>query len=414
MMEDNKKQFVLNRLYPNIKTILQGKKSIDKIINDAIFVLDTNSLLVPYQTGKNDIEQIRKIYSKLISENRLYIPEHALKEFAKNRSIKISELFSNIDISLSSIPSIRSFEYPILGDLEAYKALNDSREDVSKAIKKYKECLKNLQDGIAKWNWSDPVTIMYSNTFPETIIFSTALTEEELLKEYLTRLDFDIPPGNKDKSKESNAIGDFLIWKSILELGKTTNKDIVFISNDEKNDWILKGNNKSISTKYELVHEFFEGTNGRNFISLNFSEFLKIQGIDIIIGDNFNLLLEDTISFAPQIGSIDNLNIIFKLISDFISQHEASNFCPFINDEINEPIKRFNATYKKEYYETSVWERYHPYFFTFSNILLKIMSLNNGIIYDEIRMKRETETDQIQLVALAKEFINKYKEFMMF
>jgi len=413
-MEDNKKQFVLNRLYPNIKTILQGKKSIDKIINDAIFVLDTNSLLVPYQTGKNDIEQIRKIYSKLISENRLYIPEHALKEFAKNRSIKISELFSNIDISLSSIPSIRSFEYPILGDLEAYKALNDSREDVSKAIKKYKECLKNLQDGIAKWNWSDPVTIMYSNTFPETIIFSTALTEEELLKEYLTRLDFDIPPGNKDKSKESNAIGDFLIWKSILELGKTTNKDIVFISNDEKNDWILKGNNKSISTKYELVHEFFEGTNGRNFISLNFSEFLKIQGIDIIIGDNFNLLLEDTISFAPQIGSIDNLNIIFKLISDFISQHEASNFCPFINDEINEPIKRFNATYKKEYYETSVWERYHPYFFTFSNILLKIMSLNNGIIYDEIRMKRETETDQIQLVALAKEFINKYKEFMMF
>ena len=73
--------FILNRLYKNPEAILSRKiKSIDDIFKTAIFVLDTNSLLAPFQTGKDDIEEIRLKYENLIFEERLFI--HRTREIS--------------------------------------------------------------------------------------------------------------------------------------------------------------------------------------------------------------------------------------------------------------------------------------------------------------------------------------------
>ena len=271
MAEENKNHFIYRKHFPDSKSILNRKgKSTKELFKNALFVLDTNTLLVPFNTGQENIEEIGKIYKRLITENRLFIPEHVLREFAKNRSLKISDLFTNIDNQLSNIPSITLFEYPILGVLDAYQKLKDSRNLIIEGIKEYKKNLNALKSGIVDWNWSDPVTTMYQNTFTENTLIKPTSNEEDLILEYNQRINDEIAPGNKDKSKENNAIGDFVIWKSILELGKEKNKDVIFVSNDEKNDWLLKGNKKSISTKFELVDEFYRFTEGKNFISMNF------------------------------------------------------------------------------------------------------------------------------------------------
>jgi PIN like domain len=71
-------------------------KSKDEIVNDpeAIFVLDTNVLLLPYHLGARDLlDELRNIYKALVDAERLVVPGHALREFVKNRQDKYRELF---------------------------------------------------------------------------------------------------------------------------------------------------------------------------------------------------------------------------------------------------------------------------------------------------------------------------------
>ncbi|WGD34129.1 PIN domain-containing protein [Olleya sp. YS] len=412
MSEEKKNHFIYKKIFPDAKSILNRKeKKIDEIFKDAIFVLDTNSLLAPFNTGKENIEEIRKVYKKLIEEKRLYIPEHVLREFARNRSSKISNLYTNIDNMLSTIPSIKPFEYPILGELDAYKELKENRDLIIDNIKKYKDSLTSIKSGITNWNWSDPVTSMYKNTFTEDIIFTTKLSEEDLIKEYEERLNNDIPPGNKDKSKENNAIGDFVIWKSILELGEEKKSDIIFISNDEKNDWLLKGNKKSISTKFELVDEFYRCSDSNHFISMTFTDFLETQGLEIEIFSDFDKIFGNALK-SEQNSTLNSLKELNKVISDFlIMNNDDPNEVIFIEENIEFQFSIFKESYRDEYFGTDKWNYYFDYFFLFSEWLPDIISLNNEIIYQEHRHKRDTRTEQIKLLALCKEFVKKYDEF---
>lgn len=416
MTEENKNHFIYRKHFPDSKSILNRKgKSIKELFKNALFVLDTNTLLVPFNTGQENIEEIGKIYKKLISENRLFIPEHVIREFAKNRSVKISDLFTNIDNQLSTIPSISLFEYPILGVLDAYQKLKESRNLITEGIKEYKKNLNELKSGIVDWNWSDPVTNMYQNTFSEKTIIKPTLKEEELILEYNQRITDEIAPGNKDKSKDNNAIGDFVIWKSILELGKEKNKDVIFVSNDEKNDWLLKGNKKSISTKFELVDEFYRFTDGHNFMSINFSSFLEYQGLEIDIVEifkDFDRIFGTRSQHIKLNQTIKSLNEIENLISNFL--FSADNIHePFIDGYLDEHINNYLKNYRKEFFETDEWKDYFDYFFLFDEWLTEINSLNAEIVYQEYRMKRDTRTEFIKLRAISKEFLNKYTEFKM-
>lgn len=410
-MSENKNHFILNHIYPEIDGILnRTAKSLEQIYEDALFVLDTNSLLAPFQTGKDDIEKIKSVYEDLIKDKRLFIPKHVLKEFAKNRSTKISELYSHIDKYLSETPTIKAFEYPILGEFESYKKLNEARANILTHLKDYKESLKELKKGVTNWNWSDPVTVMYSNTFNSDSIVDSVLNEENLLELYNNRLLHDIPPGNKDKSKDKNAIGDFVIWQTILELGKSKKQDIIFISNDEKNDWLLKGNKQSISTKFELVEEFWRETEGHNFICMTFENFVQLQGLQIDLKNEFEELFFDKIETKD---SLDYLETVYKLLLTHLNNKDDDEETKSIDEGIYHSINGFRDTYRDEFFGTDLWSNYHSYLVLFDDWLSKIKSYNGEIVYQEHRMKRNTDTEELLLNTLIESFIKKYEEFKM-
>lgn len=411
--ENNKNLFIYNRIFPDVNSILsRNGKDVDDIFKNAIFVLDTNSLLAPFLTGKENIEEIRKIYEKLIAENRLFIPEHVLREFAKNRSTKISDLYTHIDKYLSQLPSIPNFEYPILGELKAYKKVKETKEEMLQNIKEYKEQLIELKSGITNWNWSDPVSSMYQKTFSKDIIVNTNEDEANLIEEYYSRIDDEIPPGNKDKTKDNNAIGDFLIWKTILELGKQKKRDIIFISNDEKNDWLLKGNKKSISTKFELVDEYFRYTEGCHFISMTFPDFLQKQGLEAETLSDFDKIFGPFL-FHSDSATLDALKIIEQLLHDFLLEAENSDDEElYVRSPFPDYVAIYNDNYRKEFFESDKWPEYFEFLTLFEEILKVMLSLNEHIIFENFRMKRSTKTEQIKLRALAKEFIIKYNRFL--
>src|SRR5437016_3593792 len=48
---------------------------ISKLFADALFGLDTNALLAPYQVSKQSADEIERIYRELARHNRLFVPE---------------------------------------------------------------------------------------------------------------------------------------------------------------------------------------------------------------------------------------------------------------------------------------------------------------------------------------------------
>jgi len=417
MSEQNKNHFLYKKIFPDVKTLFTREhKTTEEIFKNALFVLDTNTLLMPFSTGKENIEEIEKIYKSLIKEKRLYIPEHVLREFAKNRSIKISELYTNIDNALSSMKPINDFEYPILGELDAYKNIKENRKSISEVLIDYKKNLKKLKSGITQWNWSDPVSSMYHKIFSENIIIDTQEKESDLIKEYEERMENEIPPGNKDKSKVNNAIGDFIIWKSILELGKKEKRDVIFISNDEKNDWLLKGNKKSISTKFELVDEYYRISDGNHFISMTFSDFLEKQGLDIEIFDAFEQIFKiENIKNLEQTITLKSLDKIYHLLIKYLNRRKEypNDDGVYIDGFFETVVNDFQSSYTHEFGNKEKWGSIFDYFFRLEEVATDIAKLNSEIIFHDFRKKKSTISEQIQLAALAKEFINTYDELRL-
>ncbi|MFN9115689.1 MAG: PIN-like domain-containing protein, partial [Bacteroidota bacterium] len=81
----------------------------------------------------------------------------------------------------------------------------------------------------------------------------------------------------KDSKKPDDGIGDLIIWQTILEISKANNKDILFVTNDQKNDWFYKQDKIGLYPKYELFDEFRRFTEGKSVAIVNFVKFLELS-----------------------------------------------------------------------------------------------------------------------------------------
>lgn len=249
-------------------------KSLAEVKDTCLISLDTNVLLAPYNLRKESIDEIEKIYSALQKQNRLFLSAHAIREFAANKSSKLSEIHQGIferKIKLKPAP-----EYPILFELPEYELLNRHTKEIKEHIDTYNSNLDAIAEKIKGWIWHDPVVQMYTKVFSQDMIVDHKLSDEAFAADLTRRNKFKIPPGYKDASKVENSEGDLSIWHTLLEIGRSRKADIVFVSEDRKPDWWNRSSGSALTPKYELIHEFQNETEGKNIHLLIFSEFLKI------------------------------------------------------------------------------------------------------------------------------------------
>lgn len=249
-------------------------QDVDTLKDTCIVTLDTNVLLAPYKLRKESINEIEKIYKKLKAQQRIFLSKQAAREFAANKSNKLSEIHNSVydrKVKLKQLP-----EYPILFDLPEYKDLEESTDTLKKHIDKYNSTLDAIGDKIKSWVWHDPVVQMYKGIFSPDVVVEHELSDDELAKDLIRRGKFKIPPGYKDASKEDNSEGDLSVWHTILSLGSQYKTDMVFVSEDRKPDWWNRSNGNPLVPKYELIHEYQNASEGKSIHLLMLSEFLKI------------------------------------------------------------------------------------------------------------------------------------------
>lgn len=272
--------FVNNCIYPNASEIFSiNLKTTESIKDDCIFVIDTNALLLPFLTGSQSLNAIKKIYGTLKSKKQLIIPGQVAREFANNRPEKLKDIFQQLNRKQSSIQPLNIGAYPLLQDITDYQELLELETIINENIKQYRKLILALIDDVKCWQWDDPVSKMYREIFSSDVILDLPLEKEEVKKTLSYRYLHKIPPGYKDNGKEDDGIGDLLIWLTILEIAKQK-KDVIFVSSDEKTDWFHRVENSSLYPRFELVSEFSQASDGKSFHIIKFSSLLKLFDAD--------------------------------------------------------------------------------------------------------------------------------------
>ena len=105
---------------------------------------------------------------------------------------------------------------------------------------------------------------------------------DELALEGEKRYTNQQPPGYKDAKKDADGdqyrrYGDLIVWKQLLDEAKTKNVPVVFITDDNKEDWWLVQSGRTIGPRTELRDEFFTFA-GNNFWMYTVDRFIEEAG----------------------------------------------------------------------------------------------------------------------------------------
>lgn len=288
-----------------------------------IFVLDTNILLnmgrLPLHSGEHFLNLLKSV------EDRIWIPRQVLKEFEKNkrhvfgdipkRYMKIkSELKNRNQEFIKSIEKTLSnpMDLNYLGVEELNMSILDKVTEISKIIKNFglveEDKIKQGQHETFQNNLFEFVDNLKVG---KEISISERL---RILSEGELRYRYQIPPGFKDEQKDKKNVnpqekfGDLFLWKEILALPEKkvfpSLTDIVFITNDQKQDWFL--NNKihpylaqEFKDKWKNIELHF--IKGADFYKI-FSEltntfelgiFVNMYGLQNIINNSVNQKILD-------------------------------------------------------------------------------------------------------------------------
>jgi hypothetical protein len=268
--------FLLDRVYPEAHRVFQPTEELVPKSNTVVVALDTNALLLPFSLGKGDLSALATVYSQFAQERRLFLPERVAREFIKHRDRKLAEMAQAIDDRVSRMAAWDAKVTPLLLDgFPERDALTASSESFEVATKSYLKLLRHLSEHVRSWRGSDPVTTLYAGLFTKERMIGPSETREKIIEELEYGLRNQVPPGYKDSGKDDWGIGDVVIWMSLLNLGKTTKKDLIFVTGEEKADWFVRSGNRPVYPRPELVDAYRDASGGRSLRLSSLHELLK-------------------------------------------------------------------------------------------------------------------------------------------
>lgn len=272
--------FVLERSFPSLDAIFSPLRPVHVTAASTLVALDTNILLLPYQVMKQDLAAIAKVLNGLAAEERIFVPARAIREFARLRETKFAEMVSRLNAVKSRYNDIDPVPN-LFKSVPGFEELEGQHRDARQSRKLYLETLGKMVETVKSWRQDDPVTKLYRSVFlKERIIDSEEADEAKILESWRLRVKTRTPPGYKDAPKDDEGIGDYLIWLSLLHLGKQHKKDLLFVTGDGKPDWAVRDDKKVLYTRPELISEYAEASDGAVLRVCNMEDFLREMDVD--------------------------------------------------------------------------------------------------------------------------------------
>jgi len=271
----------------------------DKLWKKATIVVDTNVLLDLYRFPASAREDFLSTINNF--NQRLWIPYHVALEFQRRRLTVISAERKATEKALDSarqqiselkakVDSLQIDKHNI--GIEAQPLIENLENANSKIIEAISAVHKAQPDIAA----SDPIRARLDEMFRGKVGPGPKDQEHlnQLLKDADWRYSEKIPPGFADIEKEraqsepsfvhnhikyEKKYGDLIIWKQIINHAKESKiKEIIFVTQDSKDDWWWREYGKTMGPHPELVREIFRETEVVQFWMYSSAQFLDNAG----------------------------------------------------------------------------------------------------------------------------------------
>lgn len=276
-----------------------------------LIVFDTNVLLDLYRLPPDTVEYLFKIMEKI--KNQLWLPYHVAFEFHNNFYNIIAKQAFEYKEAIVDIDNLKkkfdSQNHPFLP-----KTLNKKADDLFKQLKSaLRKKEKGINELLRNNEYKDRIAAFFQDKIGEC--FSQEMLKN-IYSEGSERYNKRIPPGYKDKpeKKGNDVYGDLVIWKELLNKAKQSDKDIIFITRDSKEDWFLVINGATLGPRPELITEF-KKESGKNFYIYNTIRFIEYCQKYFEIGKNEKALAEFKEFVQSAINTADSLGKMVAKLS---------------------------------------------------------------------------------------------------
>lgn len=247
---------------------------------DSILVLDTNILLNLYRYTESSRKDILGILEK--HKEKLWMPFQVGWEYHNNREAVIETIFGLEDILYKQIQN--SFD----GLKNKYRSDYSRNPFMSEEV--WENKLDKTRDSLVKFvhsRYDGAPAIKVDDTILSELnrLYAGKVGEgfsneelERIFGEGKTRYAASIPPGYKDQAAKKDKgsrhlFGDLIIWKEIIRKAKADKKDIFFVTEDLKEDWMRIVDGKKRGPRWELMREFYDETGGQKVVIMSLDRF---------------------------------------------------------------------------------------------------------------------------------------------
>lgn len=328
----------------------------------AIFVVDANILLNLYRYSETTKEKVVDDLKKV--KDRLWIPYNTAQEFFNNRLLVIqtqNNIYNDI---------IQQINFnPIIDEVNKIRhiTLSSKKEEMIKIINTCKESLiQIIEEDRSNNNTSrkdDILTIivdLFDGKVGEKILDKKLEDYKKVIDE---RYINSIPPGFKDakKKKEGRKYGDCINWFSIIEYAKDNGKDIIYVTDDNKDDWFSK---EYKTPRMELLQEFYEKTNNKKIyiyntegFVVNFDKYINNNEVNEVITNEIKKVAEEDEDYSYY-GSecLNDLDSLYEFRDRKFEIDKTLTIKIIYEEELNEKFKfsyiGMLLGYVDGYYET--------------------------------------------------------------
>lgn len=237
----------------------------------ALFVFDTNVLLNLYRYKAVARDEVLAVFEKV--KGRVWIPHQVALEFYRNRPAIIIGEAKRLDDARKVVQKARD---TMRGELDRLhfrgpRALVDTDpldSALAVAVKLFEEALDEAANKQQKPTGPDPLREKLETLFVASVgdAPESQAALNAVFAEADERFGRKAPPGYMDAEKTDVYVGnglsyqskycDYLVWAQLLAHAKKNGtKDVVFVSDDRKEDWWLSVSGQTIQPRPELIWE---------------------------------------------------------------------------------------------------------------------------------------------------------------
>lgn len=264
------------------------------MILDDLVVFDTSALCELYRLVPTTRDEVLKILSYM--KTQIFLPHRVWMEFERHYKEmpgkKIKEHYSKpYFLKLGYIKELREY----LKQLEEPKGFHPYFDDIymrklnnhQRVVEHSMDRIRQLVMGGIEARTKEIKEFAENDTIHDTIeglnrgVAYPYNELRNLICEGHIRYQHSIPPGYMDAKDKSSIdrFGDLIIWKQLMDAAHSKQKNVIFVINDVKEDWIVSKKKERLEAREELYDEFAAVTGGKMIEFYTLEQFVRLLPI---------------------------------------------------------------------------------------------------------------------------------------